>query len=242
MILIALFSFTYWFLLSIPVGAIQIEIARRAFNGYLISAIAIVLGSMFSDVIYGLVALLGVFQFLLKPQIRPFFWLGGALLLMTLGVMGIRNYSHPHAVKHSSHLLLKKRYSLVTGFVMAASNPLMIIGWLAGAEVAHRFGLMTHPSYLDLLVFVSFGVLGLGSYLTLIAVVLYRVRHFLSENIIRITSLIFGLALIGLGLYFFVEAIMVVTGKKTSLDLEPSVSLFSSLCHLEICPGIRTSG
>jgi len=229
MILIALFSFTYWFLLSIPVGAIQIEIARRAFNGYIISAIAIVLGSMFSDVLYGLVALLGVFQFLLQPQIRPFFWLGGAFLLIALGILGIRNYRHPHAIKVSTHLLLKKRYSLVTGFLVAASNPLIIIGWLAGAEVAHRFGLMTHASYLDLMTFVIFGVLGMGAYLTLIAIILFRVRHFLSENVIRMTSLIFGIALIGLGLYFFVEAILVVTGKKASIDLGPSLSLVSVL-------------
>lgn len=229
MLLIALFSFIYWFLLSIPVGAIQIEIARRAFNGYFKSAIAIVLGSVISDIIYGLVALLGVFQVLAKPQIRPFFWLGGAFLLISLGVMATRNYSHPHEVKVGGHLLLKKRYSLVTGFLVAVSNPLMIIGWLAGAEVAHRFGLMNNPSYVDLLVFVCFGVLGLGTYLTLIAVILFRVRHFLSENIIRVTSLIFGFALIGLGLYFLIEAIMVISGKKTSLELEPSISLLSHL-------------
>lgn len=224
MILIALFSFFYWFFLSIPVGAIQIEIARRAFNGYLKSALAIVLGSVLSDIIYGLVALLGLFQFLTNPQIRPFFWSGGAILLVTLGIMAIRNFSHPHDINVTGRLLLKKRYSLVTGFIVAASNPLMIIGWITGAEVAHRFSIMTNPSYQAIFVFIISGVLGLGTYLTLIAVILYRVRHFLSEQIIRYTSLIFGMVLIALGVYFLIEAILELTGHHTSLNINSAIS------------------
>ena len=76
MVITAIFAYIYWFLLAIPVGAIQIEIARRVFNGYVKSALAIVWGSVFSDLIYGVVALLGVFHFLANPKIRPFFLAG----------------------------------------------------------------------------------------------------------------------------------------------------------------------
>lgn len=223
MILLALFSFVYWFLLSIPVGAIQIEIARRAFNGYIKSALAIVVGSVLSDFVYGVVALLGVFQFLNNPTIRPWFWLGGAVLLAVLGILALRNYSHPHEINLSGRFLLKKRYSLVTGFLVAASNPLMIIGWITGIEVAHRFGIAQNPSFWDLSIFIIFGSAGLGAYLSMITIILYRVRHFLSEKIIRITSLIFGLVLIGIGVYFFVEAILALMGYHTSLEMKTSL-------------------
>jgi len=229
MLIIAVFSFFYWFFLSIPVGAIQIEIARRAFNGYLKSAIAIIIGSVFSDFIYGVVALLGVFQFLAIPKIRPFFWLFGAILLAILGIVAIRNFFHPHEVTYSSPLMTKKRYSLITGFLVAASNPLIIIGWITGAEVARRIGVMPYSGFYELSVFIISGTLGLGVYLLLIALVLYRLRHFLSERIIRVTSLIFGIFLIGLGIYFLVEAILELAGYHSSLPMNSSDSFIKTL-------------
>lgn len=232
MLIIAIFSFFYWFFLSIPVGAIQIEIARRAFNGYLKSAIAIIIGSVFSDFIYGIVALLGVFQFLAIPQIRPFFWLFGAILLAVLGIIAIRNFVHPHEVTYSTILMTKKRYSLITGFFVAASNPLIIIGWITGAEVAHRIGVMHYSGFYNLAVFIVAGTLGLGVYLLLIALVLYRLRHFLSEKVIRLTSLIFGIILIGLGIYFLIEAILELTGHPSSLPMNDSDSFIHILIKL----------
>ncbi|MBN2092115.1 LysE family transporter [candidate division KSB1 bacterium] len=231
MLIIAVFSFFYWFFLSIPVGAIQIEIARRAFNGYLKSAIAIIIGSVISDFIYGIVALLGVFQFLAIPQIRPFFWLFGAILLSVLGIIAIRNFFHPHEVTHSTSILTKKRYSLITGFFVAASNPLIIIGWITGAEVARRIGVMHYSGFYNLAVFIIAGTLGLGVYLLMIALILYRVRHFLSEKVIRITSLIFGLILIGLGVYFLVEAILELTGYHSSLPMNGSDTFIHTLTN-----------
>lgn len=232
MLIIALFSFFYWFFLSIPVGAIQIEIARRAFNGYLKSAIAIIIGSVVSDFIYGIVALMGVFQFLAIPRIRPFFWLFGAILLAILGILAIRNYYHPHEITHSTTILTKKRYSLMTGFLVAASNPLIIIGWITGAEVARRIGVMQYSGFYNLVVFIVAGTLGLGVYLLMIALILYRLRHFLSERVIRITSFIFGLVLIGLGTYFLIEAILELSGYHSSFPMNGSNPVFHSLTNL----------
>jgi len=229
MLLTAVFSYVYWFLLAIPVGAIQIEIARRAFNGYLKSALAIVCGSVLSDFIYGVIALLGVFQFLANPKIRPYFWLVGSGLLILLGVLAFRHYSHPHEILVTKHLLKKKRFALVTGFLVAASNPLMIIGWLAGAEVAHKWGIMIQTNFRSLSVFIVFGVLGLGSYLTLLTSILYKVRRFLSEKTMRITSLAFSLVLFGLAFYFLIEAILVLTGNGSNLNIHSNLSLFNIL-------------
>lgn len=229
MVLTAIFSYIYWFLLAIPVGAIQIEIARRAFNGYLKPALAIVLGSVTSDFIYGVIALLGVFQFLANPKIRPYFWLVGSGLLILLGILTFRHYSHPHELSVTKHFLKKKRFALVTGFLVAASNPLMIIGWLAGAEVARKWGALHQTNFQSLSMFIVFGVLGLGSYLTLLTLVLYKVRRFLSEKTMRITSLAFSLVLFTLAFYFLIEAILVLTGNDSNLDIHSNLSLISIL-------------
>ena len=228
MLTTAIFSFIYWFLLAIPVGGIQIEIARRAFNGYLKAALAIVWGSVLSDLLYGTIALLGVFQFLSNPQIRPFFWLVGSVLLAILGILAFRHYTHPHEIAITKHLLKKKRLAFVTGFLVAASNPLMIIGWLAGAQIADKWGAMGTANFQSYCVFIIFGAFGLGSYLTLLTVVLYKVRRFLSEKIMRITSLGFALVLFVLAFYFFIEAILAFTGNDSNLDINSSLSLFST--------------
>jgi len=231
MLLIAVFSFLFWFVLAIPIGAIQIEIARRAFNGFIKSAFAIIFGSMAADFFYGIVALLGVFQFLTNPQIRPYFWLGGAFLLGLLGYFSIRNYYRPHGKRLKGHLLFKKRYSLVTGFLVALSNPLMIIGWLTGAEMANRLGIMYATTYESLLIFIIFGTLGVGAYQALIALILFRLRHFLSERTIGFTSLIFGFILVGLGIYFFIEAILVLTGHHAYLGRGTTLSTLQHFSH-----------
>ncbi|MBN1350811.1 LysE family transporter [candidate division KSB1 bacterium] len=229
MLLTAVTSFIIWFILAIPVGAIQIEIARRAFNGYLKSAFAIVLGSVLSDFIYGVIAMLGLYRFLENPKVQPFFWLIGSILLAILGVLAFRHYTHPHEISVTKHLLKKKRLAFVTGFLVAASNPLMIVGWLTGAKLAQRWGAMADTNLQTLCVFIIFGALGLGAYLSLLTFILYRVRRFLSERMMRLTSLIFSLVLFALAIYFFIEAILIFTGNGSNLEIKPNISLFSGI-------------
>jgi len=51
------------FLTAIPIGATQIEIAKRSLNNQIPAALMVVLGSVFSDVMYGIIALFGVALF-----------------------------------------------------------------------------------------------------------------------------------------------------------------------------------
>ncbi|MFI5202389.1 MAG: hypothetical protein ACHQNE_08375, partial [Candidatus Kapaibacterium sp.] len=45
------------FLAAIPIGASQLETARRSLNGFLASALIVVAGSVSSDYVYGAIAL-----------------------------------------------------------------------------------------------------------------------------------------------------------------------------------------
>jgi threonine/homoserine/homoserine lactone efflux protein len=58
------------FLSSIPVGAVQLEVIKRTINGQKKPAIATALGSATSDLIYGLLALFGLGDFLLHKDFQ----------------------------------------------------------------------------------------------------------------------------------------------------------------------------
>ena len=146
-------------------------------------------------------------------------------MLAILAVQAFRHYTHPHEISVTKHLLKKKRLSFVTGFLVAASNPLMIIGWLAGAQVADQWGALPPSDFKSLTIFIFFGAFGLGSYLTLLTLILHKVRRFLSEKNMRIISLAFSLLLFAMAIYFFVQAIMVFTGNGSDLDIQPQLSL-----------------
>ncbi len=48
---------------AIPIGATQIEIAKRSFSGLVKPALMIVLGSALSDTMYGFIAFFGIAPF-----------------------------------------------------------------------------------------------------------------------------------------------------------------------------------
>ena len=52
------------FFTAIPIGATQIEIAKRALAGHVKAALMVVLGSTISDVMYGFIAFFGIAPFL----------------------------------------------------------------------------------------------------------------------------------------------------------------------------------
>src|SRR5437870_2498827 len=84
-------AFIIGFIAAIPVSASQVEVARRAINGYFISAILVVAGGTVSDLLYGGIAFFGVRSFLHDPVTEAIFWLVNAALLIGLGIYTIRH-------------------------------------------------------------------------------------------------------------------------------------------------------
>ena len=134
--LLLITAFVMGFLSAIPLGATQIEIAKRAFDDKIAAALMIVAGSVASDVMYGVIALFGVAPILSDPTVVAWFWLGGCLVLAILAVVTYRQATgSAGAVNVSvSGLNSKLSVSLVTGFTLALTNPMMIVWWLLGAQ------------------------------------------------------------------------------------------------------------
>jgi threonine/homoserine/homoserine lactone efflux protein len=77
------------FIAAIPVGATQLEIARRSLNGFPSSAAMLVAGSVISDTMYGVIALFGIAPFLQSPSVTMVFGFANAGILTALGIWAL---------------------------------------------------------------------------------------------------------------------------------------------------------
>ena len=189
------------FLAAIPVGASQIEVAKRAIHGHLYAAWAVVLGSVSSDVMYGVIALFGIAPLLEVHWVMAAFMAVGAVFLWYLSYRTFKESRKPHEVRLESPALKSFRWGYVTGFSLAATNPPMILSWLWGVALAKHLGLAT-PFPVGLkLVFIAGGALGLGGYLSSLAFVMHRIKHFFPAR--ALAKIYYGLGVILLLLSFY---------------------------------------
>lgn len=197
-----LLAFTLGFVTAIPLGGSQIEVARRALGGHLRAAVIVAMGSASSDVVYGSVALFGIAPFLSRPGVVAWFYLAGGGLLLALVYYSFRQSRSLHAVDLSHPFLRRGRYSYVIGFVLAFSNPQMILTWLIGKGIAEQLGVVQAFTPGVSVLFVAAGGLGLMSYLAVLAIALGRLKHFFPIGVLRRIYFWLGFVLIGLSVLF----------------------------------------
>lgn len=196
------------FLAAIPIGATQIEIAKRLIRGYTFSAIMIVAGAVISDFSYGAIALFGIAPYLQSRESIAIFSALNSIILIILGILTIRqNKKEKNEKENSKELLPKKNVAFITGFLLAVTNPLMIYWWLLGSRfLGSIYGVERYDTFFILLLLIS-GTLGIGSYPLTMLFGIYKAKKSFTESGIRKTTFIFGLALFGLAGYFMYEAL-----------------------------------
>ena len=207
MLLFCLVVYVMGFLTAIPIGATQIEIAKRSLNGHLFAAWMVVVGSVMSDVMYGFIAFFGIAPFLKDETVVSIFWLVGAIILLVLAVITIRQNSDTQMQNLNNKLLVNKKFSLFTGFSLAVTNPMMIFWWLIGEKIIKDMGLINHFTTLTKITFLFIGGTGLGSYLTTLSLVLHRAKKMFSGKAMRKLNFSLGFVLILISIYFFVSSV-----------------------------------
>ena len=205
-----LFACTLGFAAAIPIGPVQIEMAKRAMAGHLWAAMAVVAGSVISDILYGTVALFGVAPALEVPWVEACVSAAGALILWALAYFTWRASKAPHDLHLDESSLRRRRWALLTGFLLGSSNPPIILSWVMGVALAKRFGLATPLTHEAKAVFVAGGALGLGGYLVALGAVVHRVRHFIPTHTIGRIYKWLAVTLIVLSLYFVWGAVRFV--------------------------------
>lgn len=199
------------FVTAIPIGGSQIEAAKRAIHGHLGAAWMVVLGSVSSDIMYGAIALFGVAPFLDIPWIMAAFSAAGAVVLWALAYWTLKESKKPHHLRLDLNSLKGKRWAYATGFTLAVTNPPMILTWLYGVTLAKHLGLATPFSAQAKAIFIAGGALGLGGYLGLLSLVMYRVKHFISLKTVGKVYYWLGIALVLLSFFFVYNFVRIVS-------------------------------
>ncbi len=205
--LIAIYIMGYF--TAIPIGATQIEIAKRSFAGHIKAALMIVLGSATSDVMYGFIAFFGVAPFMKEKIVMAVFWGAGSIILFILGAHTLKNYKKTMHVEGENKALKHKGLSLIVGFSLAITNPMMIFWWLTVADIEKNIGLIKHFTTETHLLLLLFGGLGIASYLVTLTFILKWAKKFLSDKTERKINIGLGIVLLVLGFYFLFRFLQV---------------------------------
>jgi threonine/homoserine/homoserine lactone efflux protein len=198
------------FVSAIPIGPAQIEIAKRSLNNHLRAAVMVVLGSISSDFIYGVIALFGVAPFFSDQKAVAIFELCGAVILWILAYLTLKEGTKPHLLKFTPSFLKSRRIALITGFSLSIVNPMMIFWWLVGVQIVRHLDLIDTFTPALSLSFVLCGALGLATYLTALAVALHWAKKFFSNKAMKKIYVALGLVLIVLSFVFLINSLRIL--------------------------------
>jgi threonine/homoserine/homoserine lactone efflux protein len=205
--LLFLLVYIMGFFTAIPIGATQIEIAKRSLNNHLRAAFMVVLGSVSSDIMYGFIALFGIAPFFDNRTIVAIFELIGTVILWILAFFTLRQSAQQQLLDLNRSLLKSRRLSFVTGFSLAITNPMMIFWWLIGVQIVRDLRLVDKFTPAISLLFLFFGGLGLATYLSTLATVLHWAKKFVSNKAMQKVYLVLGVVLILLSIYFLISSL-----------------------------------
>jgi threonine/homoserine/homoserine lactone efflux protein len=183
-LLLFLLAFGLGFIAAVPVGGSQVEMAKRVVSGHSRAAVAVVLGSVSSDVVYGVIALFGIAPLLDTPKLLASLNAAGAVILWILAYVTFRASRHPHALGGADSPLARGHWAYVTGFSLAITNPQMMLSWVFAVALARHLGLASPFTAGAKAVFITGGALGLGGYQALLGSVMYRVKHVIPLSVI----------------------------------------------------------
>ncbi len=198
------------FLTAIPIGATQIEIAKRSLNNHLRAAYMVAFGSVSSDMMYGAIALFGVAPFLKSQIVVAIFGLVATAILWLLAFFTFRDGTKANMLELSHATLKSKKLSYFTGFSLAVTNPMMIVWWLIGVKIIKDLGLVTDFDSNASLMFLASGAIGLASYLLTLANTLHWAKKFISNEMMKKVNYGLGVVLVVLSFYFLFTSLKVL--------------------------------
>jgi threonine/homoserine/homoserine lactone efflux protein len=206
-LLLFLLALSLGFVAAIPIGGSQVEMAKRAMHGHVRAAAAVVLGSVSSDVMYGVVALFGITPLIDTPTVLASLNAAGAVILWILAYFTWRASRHPQVLVGARSSMASRRWAYLTGFSLAVSNPQMMVSWLLAEALARHLGLATPFTTTAKLLFIAGGAVGLGGYLAVLGAVVHRLKHFIPLAIVSRVYVWLACTLVALSCLFVYGAL-----------------------------------
>jgi threonine/homoserine/homoserine lactone efflux protein len=200
------------FLSAIPIGAVQLEVVKKAINGHLVPAVSVALGSATSDLVYGVLTLFGLGAFLFHKDSQIVLYVLGIAVLLFLLYRAFKEYRH--TAKHDDPpRIYRNHHSFMTGFTIAITNPGIIIWWIVGFKLFDDMGLFTEMSPTIKIFFILSCCAGLGGYLSFLAIFLHRVHHNLPDTVVDRLQLVLMFLFAMVIVYFAYKLVMIITGQ-----------------------------
>ena len=193
--------------LAAPIGPINIEIVVRGVRDGFRSGWLLGLGALTADTLYATLVVSGLTPLADQPALRIPLFLAGAIMLGYVGWGSVRQALHGELVDANSVPELASGKSYVTGFLLAAFNPMGIVYWLsvgAGlvADAVNRVGTIGAP------VLVAGVFLGILCWVTVISLVAQVSRRFVTGAGMRWVTGVSGAIVMAFGLWFLWQAVV----------------------------------
>lgn len=168
------------------------------------------LGAVTADIIYMVLIYFGVIHFLNAPFMKSFLWLFGFFILMYTGIDTLKQVRGLSLSEMRGNEPLMK--SFLSGFMMSLSNPLSILFWLGiYGSVLAQAAASSEPG--NLLINSCAIIAGVLLWDLSIAGFSSFFRKVLTDQILKTISVLSGLSLIGFGLYFGYEALLLLLAR-----------------------------
>jgi threonine/homoserine/homoserine lactone efflux protein len=191
--------------LAAPVGPINIEMIRRGVRQGPLAGWLVGLGALSCDTIFAAIIVSGLTPVADRPALRVPLFAAGALMLGYVGVSSLR-----HAMTTDQSITGSRprsgSHAWITGFLMAALNPMGIVYWLSvGSALVAEAVAKVGQSGTPLLVGGVFS--GILCWVTFVAILIRAGRRFVTDRVMRWISGTGGLALIGFAIWFAIQAL-----------------------------------
>lgn len=189
--------------LAAPIGPINAALLDIGIKKGFLHALIFGWGAILADTVFIALVFFGFIHFMDNSFIKTFLWIFGFFILTYTGIESLLSAGKIEVIHQRANNRLAS--SFLSGFIMALSNPLSIMFWLGiyGSVLANSISKyeMHH------LLFYSSGILlGLISWDFAMALISSTLRRILSKPILTGISIISGVSLIGIGIYFAIQA------------------------------------
>lgn len=186
--------------LSLPVGAMTIEMSKQGLRNGFLYGWMVGIGGMTIDLFMILLIYFGLASFLVLSPVQTAMWLIGSVFLLYIGFESIKEANESFLIGEEEHHQKSLFKTYITGLLMALS-PANIVFWMGifGTALTAALGRIQGYEFL----FVAAGILvGILIHDVLLLGVINYSRRFLGQTVIKWTSIIAGILLIGFGSYF----------------------------------------
>ncbi|MBB5148475.1 MULTISPECIES: LysE family translocator [Ureibacillus] len=193
--------------IAMPIGAISVEMIKQGLKNGFWHGWAVGLGGMTIDLALIAAFYFGLSSILKQPFIQIPMWIVGAVFLFLIGYDSIKNADHD--ITLSGEKPTKSWFSSYRNGFLVAISPGNIVFWLSvfGSVLTNSYDMANPIKFITIGTGVLTGILlhDIGL-LTIVS----TTRKLMSRSMIKVSSIIAGIVLIGFSGYFVYEAISAV--------------------------------